>query len=176
MKRCRDIEMELAAYCGGELDSRERRLVRAHLDACPDCRTELAREKSLRQTLGSLPVIEADGDLDGRILEAIQPATRMTRWTRPKIRLTAAGGLIAAGLAVVLLLPSVRPPSEPESPWTAEEMDAARQDVRYTLALTAEVINRTQKATVVDVFADRLPNAINESFKKVKLTNTGGNG
>ena len=29
---------------------------------------------------------------------------------------------------------------------------------------------------VVDVFADRLPNAINESFKKVKLTTSGGNG
>ena len=70
----------------------------------------------------------------------------------------------------------MRSAADPEPVWSAAEMDAARQDVRYTLALTAKVINRTQKETVVEVFADRLPNAINDSFKKVKLTNTGGNG
>jgi hypothetical protein len=77
---------------------------------------------------------------------------------------------------VVLLLPNMRQAADPEPAWTAAEMASARQDVRYTLALTAKVINRTQKETMVEVFADRLPNAINDSFKKVKLTNTGGNG
>ena len=77
---------------------------------------------------------------------------------------------------MVILLPTMRSAADPEPVWSAAEMDAARQDVRYTLALTAKVINRTQKETVVEVFADRLPNAINDSFKKVKLTNTGGNG
>jgi anti-sigma factor RsiW len=176
MNPCRDIELELAAYCGGELDPGDRRRVRAHLDACSNCRAELEREIDLRQTLGSLPVFSATGGLDALILAAIEPTPKETRWTRPRVRLTAAAVLVAAGLAVVILLPTMRPASDPEPVWTAEEMDAARQDVRYTLALTAKVINRTQKETVVEVFADRLPNAINDSFKKVKLTNTGGNG
>ncbi len=176
MTRCHDIEMELAAFCGEELGSSERKLVQAHLDVCPACRAELAREMSLRQTLGSLPVAMAPGNLDRRILTAVQPAAKETGWSRPKVRLTAAAALVAAGLAVVLLLPSLRPAATGDSTWTEDEMAAARQDVRYTLALTAKVINRTRKETVVDVFADRLPNAINESFKKVKLTNTGGNG
>jgi anti-sigma factor RsiW len=176
MERCRDIEMELAAYCGRELGPAERKLVKAHMDVCAACRAELVREMSLRQTLGSLPLAEAPGTLDSRILAVVQPTDSGYGWSRPKIRLGSAAVLVAACLAVVLLLPSLRPSSAPEPSWTQEEIAAARQDVMYTLALTAKVINRTQKDTVVEVFAERLPNAINESFKKVKLTNTGGNG
>ena len=35
----------------------------------------------------------------------------------------------------------------------------------YTLALTAEVLERTQREAVVDVFGDRLPRALNGSLK-----------
>lgn len=176
MDRCRDIERELAAYCGGELGLSEQALVRDHLEDCTACRAELDREMNLRNTLGSLPTVSAPSDLDSRIRAAVRSGGNNPppRWKRR--RLTAAAALVAAVLAVVLLLPGLRPAADPDPAWSAEEMAAARQDVVFTLALTAKVIDRTRKDTVVDVFADRLPNAINESIKKVKLSTSGGNG
>lgn len=176
MDRCRDIERELAAFGSGELGRAEQTLVRDHLEDCPACRAELDREMKLRNTLGSLPTVSAPSDMDSLIRAAVRSGenTSQPRWKRK--RLTAAVALVAATLAVVLLLPGLRPSTNPDPAWSAEEMAAARQDVVYTLALTAKVIDRTRKDAVVEVFADRLPNAINESIKKVKLTTSGGNG
>jgi anti-sigma factor RsiW len=176
MDHCRDIELELAAYGSGELGPTEQDLVRNHLDHCPACRGELAREMNLRDTLGSLPMASAPVDLNNRINSAVFPTGKNPGALRGRVRLASAVTLVAASLAVVLLLPALRPVSNPDPTWTQEEIAAARQDVVFTLALTAKVINRTQKDAVVDVFADRLPNAINESFKKAKLTTSGGNG
>ena len=90
--------------------------------------------------------------------------------------MTAVLVLAAASLAVALLVPALRPVSGPDHAWTEEEIATARQEVMFTLALTARVIDRTQKDAVVDVFADKLPRAIKESFKLVKPTISGGNG
>jgi anti-sigma factor RsiW len=176
MDHCRDIELELAAYVSGELGPTERDFVRIHLDGCAACRDELAREMVLRETLASLPLASAPVDLDGHIKSAVHPVGNGHGFLRGRARLTAAVALIAASLTLIFYLPALQPVSDPDPTWTQEEIAAARQDVVYTLALTAKVINRTQKDAVVDVFADRLPNAINASFKKVKLTTSGGNG
>lgn len=176
MNACRDIELELAAYGSGELGPAERSLVRNHLDECSACRAELAREMNLRHTLGSLPAVHAPEAFDGRIMAAVHSMGRNPFARRNRVRLTAAATLIAASLVLAIMMPTFRPVSDPHPAWTQEEIAAARQDVFYTLALTADVIHRSQKETVVDVFADRLPDAINASFKKVKLTTSGGNG
>jgi len=183
MNHCRDIEIELAAYAGGELDSAESRRVRSHLDGCAECRAELAREMNLRETLGALPTANAPTDLEDRIRAAIQTAGNgvPSRWHRH--RLAAALTVSAAGLALALILPALRPASGPESitvgptrTWTDEEITAAREEVMFSLALTARVLDRTRKEAVIEVFANQLPGAVNRSLKFVKPTTSGGNG
>ena len=176
MSQCTEIELELAAYCSGELDSSARDTVRLHLDECAACRAELGREMELRGALGSLPKAEVPDVLEHRIRAATVQATVPFPLRRSRGRLTAGLVLAAASLAIALLVPALRPGSGPDRAWTEEEIAAARQDVMYTLALTARVIDRTQKDAVVDVFADKLPRAINDSFKMVKPTTSGGNG
>jgi anti-sigma factor RsiW len=176
MTACRDIERELVAFSSGELESAQRASVREHLDRCASCRAELAREWDLRRTLGSLPAIPAPDDFDGRILAAVHAVGRNSFVRRNRVRLTAAATLIAASVVLALMLPTFRPASDADPAWTQEEIATARHEVVFTLALTAQVINHSQREAVVEVFADRLPNAINESLQKVKLTTSGGNG
>lgn len=174
MNDCRDIEIELGAYAGSELDNETRVKVHSHLESCAPCREELAREEQLQRTLKSLAKVSAPTVLESRIREATrdgQPA-RNTVWKSR--RLTAAVMLAAASLAVALLVPGLLTTPAPE--WSEQEIAAGRQDVLYTLALTAKIIDHTRKDTVVDVFADKLPQAINDSFKMNKSNTSGGNG
>ena len=176
MNHCHDIELELAAYARGELDPAQRERVASHLDGCAGCRAELAREMTLRETLGGLPTATPPADFDDRILAAIPAAGADShpRWMRYRL----AGGLTiaAASVALALILPNLPQDSGPQPTWTDLEIAAAREEVMFSLALTARVLDRTQKHTVIEVFANQLPNSVNESLKIVKPTTSGGNG
>ena len=183
MNLCRDIEIELAAYTGGELGPAEHELVRGHLDGCAECRAELAREMNLRETLGTLPTADVPADLDVRIRAAIQSAGNGLPSRRYRHRLAAALTVAAACLALALILPALRPAAGPEPiavgprrTWTDQEIAAAREEVMFSLALTARVLDRTQKDAVIEVFANQLPHAVNRSLKFVKPKTSGGNG
>ena len=174
MNDCRDIEMELGAFAGAELDDQTRAMVHAHLEGCASCREELAREEHLQRTLKKLPSVSAPPVLESRIKEALragQPVRNSVWKTR---RITTAAMLAAASLAIALLVPGLL--TSPAPQWSDQEIAAGRQDVMYTLALTAKIIDHTRKDTVVDVFADKLPQAINDSFKMTKSNTSGGNG
>ena len=176
MKGCREIELELVAYCSGELDPAEQDMIRNHLDGCASCQAELGREMEIRDILGSLPKNGIPDALERRIKATAHHSVETIPSAGNRKRMTAVLVLAAASLAVALLVPTLRPVSGPDQAWTAEEIAAARQEVMFTLALTAKVIDRTQKNAVVDVFADKLPHAINESFKMVKPKTSGGKG
>ena len=163
---CHEIQLQLTEYAGGDLLPAEAAEVARHLDGCPACRRELALENSLRTTLGSLPRVTCPEGV-GRADEepTSHPIRRWTRWP-------VGAGLVAAASLAALLIGglidrSVDP--DPAAPWSAREIAAAREDMLYTLALTAEVLERTQREAVVDVFGDRLPGALNGSLKLKSL-------
>jgi anti-sigma factor RsiW len=175
MDPCRGIQEDLVGYCGGDLNPDDREKIRFHLERCDRCRAELAREVNLRNTLGSLPRVTAPADLEPRIRSALAAPRPATGFRSTSGSLVAAAALAAAVLAVVFL-PGLRPDPEHESAWTDQEIAAARREAVFTLALTARIIDRTKKDAVADVFADRLPHAINAPFKTLKPTTGGGNG
>ena len=176
MTSCPDIERELSAYLRGDLAPESKKLVRDHLDRCPPCRAELVRETNLGQVLASLPRPDAPAELESRLATEINSADGLGHRRAGRGRLTAAVLAAAACLAVALLVPSLRPGYQPPPTWSEQEIAAGRRDVLYSLALTAHILDRTRKEAVVEVFADRLPRAINESLKTVKPNNSGGNG
>ncbi len=176
MNRCREIEIELAAYAAGEIDPAEREKVRCHLDGCAECRAELGREITLRETLGGLPAATTPAILEHRIRAAVHTAgaDSHSRWSRH--RLVAAIAVAAASLALVLILPNAGRESSPQQTWTDMEIAAAREEVMFTLGLAARVLDRTQKNAIIEVFANQLPNSVNESLKLSKPETSGGNG
>ena len=48
---CSHVRQQLAELIYGDLDPKETSALQEHLEACPDCRTEAAGLKRLRQTL-----------------------------------------------------------------------------------------------------------------------------
>ena len=91
-------------------------------------------------------------------------------------RLAAAITVAAAGLALALILPKPDQDSSPQQTWTDMEIAVAREEVMFTLELTAQVLDRTQKNAIIEVFANQLPNSVNESLKLNKPETSGGNG
>lgn len=105
---CANCGPELTGWAAGELPADVREAVAAHLADCPACRLDLDRELALRATLAGLPTAPCPEAVSRRLLAMV--ATERLAVRRRRLGLTAAGVLIAATLAAVLLLrPGARP-------------------------------------------------------------------
>jgi len=88
----------LQAYLDDELAKRERVGLETHLQACPECKADLARLRSLFSSIESLPSEALTTDLVSSVLAAIRPNAN---WL-PSLAL---GELLAAAaLTLVLVL------------------------------------------------------------------------
>ncbi len=100
--KARDL---IPQYCSGELDDDTRRQLEEHISGCPDCRTEIERERSLGRILGESvsddPPAEYWNDYNGEVRSRIRGAFAMS-W---RMGCLPGGllGLIVGGLAFVLL-------------------------------------------------------------------------
>lgn len=195
MNDCTLYDIQLTDYAAGELAEPDLGAVKKHLERCADCRAELAREVELRSLLGGLPTAECPDTVtnflhDALPLDAGDSTGRSFGWW------PAGMGLVAAALLAVLLIPGLmgdnagteRLVAQAEThEFTAEEISQARHDVIATLALAADVLERSRENTVADVFGARLPRIINDSLRSpasdaqgktdnTKTAPTGGNG
>jgi hypothetical protein len=67
-----EIQMRLPAYCGGDLEPAELRLVEDHLAECPACRAELADLQTALRLVRSTPEIEPPPWMTARIMARIR--------------------------------------------------------------------------------------------------------
>ncbi|HEX5071470.1 MAG TPA: zf-HC2 domain-containing protein [Vicinamibacterales bacterium] len=97
----------LIAYLYDECDARERDAVREHLDACDECRTEVAGLRSVREDLLAWDVPE-----HGSVWKPFTPAPPRAWWREvPAWAMAAAAGLVlvagaAGGAAVQAFAPA----------------------------------------------------------------------
>jgi len=182
---CAGIVDRLAGYVAEDLEAHEVAEVERHLAVCEDCRGELAAEKTLRESLGTLPVVRCPDRVSETILAGVDAsgdgnATARRRvvpfgWRRATVGLAAA----AAVLALFLVGPLGDRTDHTElaaNTWTEQELASARSDILATLALTAEIINRTERKTVDEVFGRHLPGAVSSSIKTLTAYLEGGQG
>lgn len=96
-----EFRFKLNAYADNELDAGDAIEVATHLAGCPDCRAEFDSLRDLKRGLA-----EADWheELPPELSVNIRKALRQKSAPPVAWRLPAAGGLIAAGLAAVLIL------------------------------------------------------------------------
>ncbi len=102
-KPCRDWRISLGAYALGHLDEEERAGLQAHLEACPECRAELASLGGVAALLPHADPVyfdktpEPSAALAQRVFAGIEAHTKRER--RRLLRRRWSFGLGAAGLA-----------------------------------------------------------------------------
>lgn len=173
---CDTCGPELGAYVLGEADEPTRRRVEAHLDGCAACRDELARDRALRAGLSGLPTAPCPDAVTARILAAVEnESTAARRRDRRRLGYGLGGGLLAATVAGLLLLrPGPAPREAAPGGYSAEQVAAARREMIETLTLTARVLDRTGRSTLVDVFSDQLPSAVEGALRPLDDPTRGG--
>ena len=62
------IQRLLPAYCDGDLEPTERKLVEQHLAACPSCRAELANLQTALRLIRSTPEVDPPPWVAARIM------------------------------------------------------------------------------------------------------------
>ena len=175
MKRdCTYFELQLVDFVAGTMPTVERSRLEDHLATCESCRAELAREHELREVLGSLPLVSHPGTVG----HGIPDPTKRSYTARWPVGI----GLVAATLIAVVLGPSFfpGPASSPDiapltgltdrgtkatTEFTAAEISQARSDVLSTLALAADIFDRSRDQAVVDIFGRQLPQAVAGSLR-----------
>jgi len=108
----RDLVLDLAY---GELPEREARRLRAHLEACADCRSELERIEGTRRLMSALPLEQAPERGERILLAAAREAAGRAR---PRWRMPGwlAGSLALAATVVVVTVVSIRIARESAGP------------------------------------------------------------
>lgn len=182
---CSEYQIMMASYVGDELDEKATAQLEEHLNHCSECRAELARENQLRQTLAQMPLEVCPQRVTRKILEQIEGPESPQEKPRPIPNLhrqwTSYTGWVAAAAAVFLLVvnPWAENAPSPESArpqYTAQEIQAARQDLKYSLRLTAAIIKDTERSTVKEVFGNKLSQSLSRSIKTLMTTPEGGQG
>lgn len=78
-----EIQRLLPAYCGGDLEPAERKLVEQHLAACPSCRAELANLQTALRLIRSTPEVDPPPWMAARIMARIrEQQTEKQSWLR----------------------------------------------------------------------------------------------
>ncbi len=67
-----EIRRRLPAYCGGDLDATERRLVDRHLADCPACRAELTDLQTVLSLVRSTPAVDPPPWMTARVMARIR--------------------------------------------------------------------------------------------------------
>ena len=174
---CERASERLADYAAGTLDAARRADLERHLAGCAACRDELARERTLREVLSSMPRLRCPDRVSETILAEVRrsaPGGRILRfggWRR-----AAAGAVAAAAVLALLLAGPLGERETAERAWSEEEILVARAEVRYGLALAARIIGDTEKKTMDQVFGERLPDALDETMKVLTTLLEGGQG
>jgi hypothetical protein len=128
MMDCKKIKKDLVAFLYGELQENEKKLIRSHLEACPDCRRELQHMKEVIKGADSLQedIEKAMASVDweelpSKITEAVfekKAPVHRERWLagiskfffQPKLRPVYAALLIGVLLGSFITLMVLRAP------------------------------------------------------------------
>ena len=168
MLNCTKIQGLLSQYASGELAIPVGEQVGDHLLQCTTCQQELDTELELLGALGSLPLVTCPEMVTENILEVIENE-EMQHNSTSRYWWLSASSLVAAGLALILLLPQDQLKTTPgvqdtQNTYSSLEIQSATSEARLVLAKVASVINRNEKNAFEQVFGEEIPDAVGGSL------------
>jgi anti-sigma factor RsiW len=153
-------------YLDGELASRERAVLEAHLRACDECRAALGELSLAEEALTQLPVQRCPD----RVLDAVMDDAGAGEARRrfPWGRLAAGLGAVAATLLIVVL--PMRRGSSPSD----EELLRARKQARWSLTYVVQTMNRSRDQAIERVLEKQLHQTIKGRISRALAGIEGG--
>jgi len=165
MMNCEHIQTLLPEFARGNLAAEEQDLTANHLKQCPGCRLEFETELEFMVALGGLPLVECPTEVTDGILLQIQQDEKQIRKER-RNWMFGASTLVAAGLALILLLPSADP-VPPTETFSSSEINQATKEAQWALAKVVTVINRNENNAFEQVFGQEIPGAVGGSLRHI---------
>ncbi|MGH9710874.1 MAG: anti-sigma factor family protein, partial [Candidatus Acidiferrales bacterium] len=118
---CREVGRHLPGYLDGAASSNKHAGVRAHLNSCADCRTDLERYRRLARVLADSAAVAPPADLATRIrvqASRIQVQRENSHWLRNRawvffenilqpLAVPATGGFLTAAFVFVFVVQSL---------------------------------------------------------------------
>jgi len=145
---CAEIKELLSEYLDDTLDSKTKRLVREHVQACSGCKAELDSLRSLVGALGSLGPVKAPDDFLDRLHERIEKKSTFSKlWRKLFVPLPIKVPVqFAAVTAVALLVFAVVRTQQPHKRVDRTVKDSA--PLELAKRIPAKVAESTPEATV----------------------------
>ena len=162
---CEKIQTQLAEYASGNLPDTLQGIIEEHLLDCQHCQLEFEAELEMHFNLGSLPLVQCPQQVTNNILDEIEEEERRHR-NSGRFWLMGATTLVAAGLALILLMPTSNPVC-PGPSYSQTEIRTATQEAQWALAKVATVINHHESTAFEQVFGQDIPGAVGGSLRKI---------
>ncbi|MBN1779832.1 zf-HC2 domain-containing protein [bacterium] len=167
---CKTSQVLLDRFLTDELSSQELKILEIHLESCAHCQQVIEGEP-FEKSLKNLPPLKCPDRVIRQVQAAIQKEkakarhTHMLKW---HWRQTVMAGLVAAATVVVLtLFPDRSIHEEKPAQYTEEEIEQAREVMKWTMAYTAQKMKRSETKVIDDVFTSHLPKSVQKSVRKV---------
>jgi anti-sigma factor RsiW len=139
---------------GDLMEAADRRELELHIEGCAGCRQASSELHTIQRSLRSLDMTS----FSDTALETVWNRTTRQRGGR---RIHDWGGLAAAAMLAFALLGVWEVGGPREATPTQAELDAATEQARMVLGLTAKALRRTERAAVGKVLADEVSPALN---------------
>lgn len=142
--RCHRVQKLLPDYIGDELSVKKRERVEQHLEACPDCRADLAALQGVWAGLAHQPLPQKGEEFWGTFTTGVMqevrrkrpiPAEKKTPLSFPgwKVLLPAAGAAVVIIVGVIALKVGLGPVGQ--GAWTAQDEQDALVEVAQSFSL-----------------------------------------
>ena len=170
---CHEIRMMFEDYIKDELRHSDRKHFRHHLDQCEDCQNEFEKEQKVIHCLTNLPQFQCPERVNRAVLEetifqekrkfysSIKNLETIFNW-----RIASISFAVLGIIALLVFSPFKEENTIPvQTNYSMEEIQKARQQVKWSLTYTAQKLQKTENKAIEEVIIQNIPKTIRDAIK-----------
>ena len=178
---CHNIRELLDDFLDGDLSRSEKSKIKRHLKGCPECRSELMRQRKTENYLKRLPLIHCPDSVIKQIErltfgngEGHRKYRRFSLSLSPTWRWVPVGLAATAVIILLIFYPSLERDDPGSVSYSQEEVMEAKNKAKWSLAYIAKTVNRTEREVVENVLLKDVPKTLRKSIRKAVPILQGG--